>query len=362
MIFGCSSNNKHEDKKVHIYSSDGVKNAFDVADNTITTQSDYTKKIKLNKSDSIMFFSNGKDTLNILQMMTIDSDSNRIFGFMRSEKLFVCFNSTNLYSSSFPTYSVLKKDGQGPNDVVRPIDMVYDRIRNRIYIADLVAYAIYIYDTKFNEIDRIKLQIKPYRLSLGNDFLYVSPYNKSGNHCRIKINLKTKVVETDIKLSGLNDGLAKSMRNRLLITAINDSSFFAVRQYPSFNIFKVTDNNIEGVFCDPVISKYKLPVPQEKMIDGDLRSWAIKPYICISYEKNDKLLFTLTTLGWSELVQQNNIKQTIVVYDDNGHSLGRYILSDQNADERSTIAYDSKLKLLYYTCENYVMKFKLKEN
>jgi len=240
-----------------------------------------------------------------------------------------------------------------------PIDIVYSKDNHLLYVADMMAYSIYIYDTNFEEIDRIKLPIRPYKLSLNKNILNISPYDYNGKYCKLRIDLNTKIIEADIYTSNKESDLAKAKQNTMLFSMIDENSFFAIKQYPSFNIFKIENDSIRKIFCDPVLFKKKLPYPELKIFDNEKKHWTISPYIDIKYNQIDKLLFTLTTVGWPQLQREYNLKQYIVIYDSEGVSLCRFELPNQKATERSKLNYDSNTKILYCIYDSYIIKYKV---
>ncbi|MCD4818795.1 MAG: hypothetical protein K8S23_08900 [Candidatus Cloacimonetes bacterium] len=297
------------------------------------------------------------------KIVTLSSKNNQIIFFNRFDHKIIVFNLDTFTNESKPLKIIQKTKGKGPNELIYPIDLFYDDNRDRLYIADLKNFCIYIYDNEFNEIKRIKLDFRPYRLFLSLNYLNITLYDSTIDFCTQRIDLNyDKLIDGLFEPSKKGSLLEKKYRNMLFTINTNEkeSKFFVTRNYPDFTIYSIKSGNIEKAFCNTALLKKKLPKPKYKIIENDKKTWGIMAFSDLAYSPSKKLLFTLTTHGWAELAEKKGLNRYICIFDENGNTLCEYKILPYNGAEDSLI-FDEKNLIIYYATYDSIWKLKIKK-
>ncbi len=313
---------------------------------------------------SICFYTKDNEKFEISpKAATINYHDNRIHILDRYQKAIISFN-LDRFSDNQPCVSFIEKNkGKGPNEFNMPNDIIYDKTRDLYYISDLLNYCIYIYNSEFSEIDRIKLPIRPFKISLSKEFLFITPYFSLPIKNKIieVVNLKTRKLEEGILASSeTGTDLEKNFKNNVLIAPINysDNDYFITKSYPNFNIYRLKNNQIIKTFTAPDLRNKIISRPSYIYKNNDRKVWGLNAFVDIIYDNDKKMLFVLTTSGWAELAEKLNIDRNILVFDQEGNLLCEHKIRPYGGGENN-ICFDSKNNVLYYLASSYIKKFKL---
>lgn len=297
------------------------------------------------------------------KIVTLSPKNNQLIIFDKFEYKIIIFDLNSFTNDTRPLKIIQKSKGKGPNDLVLPIDILYDDNRDRLYIADLNNYNICIYDNEFNEIKRIKLEFRPYRLFLSLNYLYITPYCSAIDFCVGRIELNSdELIEGLFEPSKKGSFLEENKQNTLFTVNINENEnkFFVTRNYPDFTIYSINSEKIEKAFCNPALINKKLPKPEFIMFENDKKVWGICAFSDLEYSPSMNLLFTLTTLGWTELAKKKGLNRYICIFDEEGNTLCEHKILPYNSGEDS-IVFDEKNLIIYYATYNSIWKFKIKK-
>ncbi len=292
---------------------------------------------------------------------TINYRENKFIYIDRYLKSIISFELDDFSNNQKCISFINKNNGKGPNEFIYPNDIIYNKEKNIYYVSDLLNYKIYIYDSFFQEKDRIKLPFRPAKIVCSKKYLYITPYDLPYEDIPYRIDIKSKTKQKGIfHISNIGNNFEKLMRNKIYIAPFNntENTFFVVKNYPNFNIYKIVNKKIIKIFCSPDLKGKKLPKPTLIYKNNDKKIWGLSAFADIIFDSNDKLLFTLTTVGWKELAQKLKIHRYILIFDDNGNTLCEYKISPYEGGENS-ICYDSKNKILYYISSHYIKKFRI---
>ncbi|MCK4654759.1 MAG: hypothetical protein KAU01_09975 [Candidatus Cloacimonetes bacterium] len=330
----------------------------------------YKKKVYCNSKDSMQleliekidsYLSKSGSEEFMPKIVTLSQKNNQLIILDQFEYKIIIFNLNSFTNDTRPLKIIQKSKGKGPNDLVFPIDILYDDIRDRLYVADLNNYNIYIYDNEFNEIKRIKLEFRPYRLFLSLNYLYITPYDSAIDFCVGRIDLNSDaLIDGIFEPSKRGNLLEKKARNKLFTVNIdeNENKFFVTCNYPDFTIYSINSENIEKAFCNPALIKKKLPKPKFIMFENDKKVWGISAFSDLEYSSSMNLLFTLTTLGWTELAERKSLNRYICIFDEEGNTLCEHKILPYNSGEDS-IVFDEKNFVIYYATYRSIWKFKI---
>lgn len=345
---------------IFCFSTITAKNIFDSYKGKVYCNSEDSIQLELiEKIDSYQTESGSEEFSP--KIVTLSKKNNQLIIFDQFEYQIIVFDLDSFTINAKPIKIIRKSKGKGPNDLVQPIDIIYDDIRDRLYIADQNNFRIYIYDNEFNEVKRIKLEVRPYRLFLSSDYLYITPYDSGIEFCIGRIDLNTdELIDGLFEPSKKGSLLEKNARNKLFLVKIdsNENKFFVTKNYPDFSIYSVNSGNIEKTFCNPALHKKKLPKPEFVIRENDKKVWGISAFSDLEYSPAMKLLFTLSTLGWTELAEKKGLNRYICIFDEEGNTLCEHKILPYDSGEDS-IVFDEKNLIIYYATYNSIWKFKI---
>ena len=286
----------------------------------------------------------------------------KIYVLVRYELSIMVFKLDEFTNGSKYLKSTQKESGKAPDEFNTPSDIVYDNKRDLLYIADKNNYCIYFYNKDLHEIDRVMLETRPYKISISDDYLYITNYGYTySDYCVEKIDLNTrKLVKGLFPLSNKGSQLEKSLKNEVHIIAIYEKTplYVAARQYPKFNLYLCNEDEVLKTFSSPSLYKKKLPKPKRIVVRGDRKIWGLNAFVSLDYSKSKNLIFALTTQGWPELAESKKLDRYIIIFDEQGNTLCEHKIIPYKSGE-SKICIDEKKDILYYFSPTGIKKYKL---
>lgn len=339
-----------------------AKNIFDSYKGKVYSNSKKTYKLELIEKIGSYQTESGSEEMTT-RIATLSRKNEQLIILDKYEYQFIIFDLNTFTNNTKPLKIIRKAKGKGPNEMIFPIDIIYDDFRDRLYIADLNNFRIYIYDNEYNEIKRIKLDFRPYRMFLSENFLYLNHYDSPTEYCIERIDLNSsEQIEGLFKPSGKGDFLEEEARNKFFIANSNEeeNKFFIGRNHPNFTIYEVNSGKIQKAFCNPLLNKKKLPKPEYFIFENDKKVKGIYSFSNWEYSHSQKLLFTLTTLGWYELVEKKGLDRYICIFDEAGNTLCEHKILPYGGEENNII-FDEKNSVIYYATYGNIWKFKMIE-
>lgn len=310
--------------------------------------------LKLTKIAELSSFTDIDGQVNELpfQVAAFSTADSVVYAFNFHRKAFMAFKSSEFVKGGKPFLVKEKKQGGGPNDIQLPIDMVYDSYAQKIYIADLFALAVIVYDQKLEEVGRIRLNDRCDGVSFSENYIFATHYTgvTKGQKAIYRIKKTDYSVEKIIPSSTKGEMLETFSRNKLFFAAQNDSVWFSARTYPDFNIYQFNEKSIFNVFANPKLAHKSLPLPVFKVIDNDRKWYGVFAYHTLVYAPKNQRIFTIAVDGWQDLMAKHNLENMLCVYDINGNTLVEYPLTGEETvqSERSSLMVDENSDLVYY--------------
>lgn len=280
----------------------------------------------------------------------------------RFEKSVIGFKLDEFHNGSKYIKYTKKESGKGPGEFIIPFDIVYDNKRDLIYIADLNNFCIYFYNKDLQEIDREMLETRPYKISISDDYLYITNYGYTiSDYCVEQIDLNTRKLVRGLFLkSNKGSQFEKNKKNAVHILTIDEKTplYVAARQYPKFNLYFCNENEVLKTFSSPSLYKKKMPKPKQIVVDGDRKIWGLNTFVSLDHSKSKNLIFALTTNGWPELAEDKKLDRYILIFDKDGNTLCEHKITPYEGGENN-ICFDEKNNILYYFNQSSIRKYKL---
>lgn len=283
-----------------------------------------------------------------------------IYVLVRYELSIIVFKLAEFTNGSKYIKYTQKVKGKAPNEFNTPFDIVYDNKRDLIYIADLNNFCINFYNKDLHEIDRVMLEIRPYKISISDDYLYITNYQYTiSDYCVDRIDLNTReLVKGLFLVSNKGSQLEKNTKNAVHILSIKDKTplYVAARQYPKFNLYFCNEDGVLKTFSSPSLYKKKVPKPKMIKVRGDRKIWGLNTFVSLDNSQN--LIFALTTNGWGELAESKELERYILIFDKDGNTLCEHKIIPYEGGENN-ICFDEKNNILYYFSPTGIKKYKL---
>ncbi len=323
------------------------------------------EKYNLVLIDTISYYFKNKEKLDISPVAAVVNQKKNIISILdRYQRAIVSFDADN-FSNGVNCISFIQKNkGKGPDEFNMPNDIVYDEKRDLYYISDLQNFCVYVENSDFKEVQRIKLPFRPFRISISKNYLFVTPYFSLPQEDYIISGFNLNTLKFDkglFKPIDKGTNLEKSVRNNILIAPVYSANkdYFVVKGYPNFNIYHIVDGKIVKTFTSPAFKKKILPKPKFIYRNNDKKIWGLNAFCDLIFDEKTELLFALTTNGWKELAEKEKIGRYILVFDKNGNTLCQYQITPYEGGENS-LCFDSQNMILYYLGGSSIRKFKLK--
>lgn len=339
-------------------------NLFDKADKGKVYVNRIDRSIKLQLLEEITEFTDEDNNLCPLTPRTgsICYNDSTIYVLDRGLQAIIVFKLDGFTNGlKYIKYSQ-KESGKGPDEFIYPSDIVYDNKRDLIYIADLNNYCIYFYNKNLHEIDRVMLETRPYKISISDDYLYITNYHYTySDYCVDKIDLNNRnLVKGLFPKSNKGSQLERGGKNAVHIVAVEEKAplYVAARQYPKFNLYLCNEDEVLKTFSSSSLYKRKLPKPKRIVVNGDRKVWGLNAFVSLDYSKSKNLIFALTLNGWGELAEAKKLDRYILIFDEQGNTLCEHKITPYEGGE-DKICFDERNDILYYFRYGGIKKYKL---
>ncbi|MBS3742216.1 MAG: hypothetical protein KGY74_08860, partial [Candidatus Cloacimonetes bacterium] len=108
-------------------------------------------------------------------------------------------------------------------------------------------------------------------------------------------------------------------------------------------------NNVYKTFSSPFLHNKKLPKPKTIIRKGKKKTWGISAFPSIDYSRENNLIFALTTMGWRELAEENDLFRAVIIFDEEGNTLCEHKIEPFKGGEDSICFHEASNTLFYFS-------------
>ncbi len=297
-----------------------------------TRQKKIEKSVSINLVDSIQVYTDANDIEHELNPESIKlNSSNEIVIFNKDTYELIIFDKNKFGNNSQLKRKVQLSKGKGPGEFVWFSDFEFNNFDSKYYCCDSDGRKIVVLDSLFEFSQDISLPIKPSRIVISNNKLYLSNMfsaQEEGNVVVIDLNdqsfsYRIETVDLEGDYSSPFANFFHNMSIYLPITE-NEQIRCESRAFPDFKIKLFKNDSLLADVYPPGFKNVDMPEPRMYNLNGQRKFESLQAYSDIVYCPVNKWIIAETCSGYAPDFAKK-YKSSIFIFDLDGNTICNYI-------------------------------------